>query len=741
MRLLPHRLLATGLVSLLAGCAALAPRPLQPPLNEALPARTSVGPLDNITAGEVLTDNDAAFAAKLKAIEGAQQELDLAYYIFAGDHSSSRLAQALIDAARRGVRVRLLVDYLSAYKDLDRFDWLEQQGAGRLEVRLYNRPTVEIIKDAAFLTLGCAEVGVEGRACDAQKIAAVEAQFAPGAAGGGAQLDRNVAGSGQFLSGLYGKNPKLMAYAITQGQSIDAAALKAGAAAGDAARTERLKELGKLYFKARYLGGIEGLESRIRLAVIKLAFAEQVNPVFDAINSTLPITRQKAPEAQKDWDYLTEFLHHKILLADRRLVITGGRNVEDSYHLNPSPLASKYIFMDTDLRLQLSAPSDALAGSFERLWNLRSMVATLAEVRRHAPNDLLENFDALSAALAACNEGRDRACVDREVERRFLALPARMQAIAQSHREHLARFASVYKPRPALAPLVVDPGARIHYIENLPVVDGRRVYGARNDREAASNKNIQALWRSGLASVCAAGAGGAGTDKPREVVFHNAYFFLPANLLRDVGMAVDGSRPCRGVNLTLVTNSLATTDLNIVNLLATWQLKALADHLKERGPRPDAARLRYAEYQPSDEGPLSLHSKVMLFDRDVFIGSANADVRSFMMDSNNGMWISQAPALAEAMHQRVQALLASPRLADHTALMGREADVLSAEMNRLVDQLLARYAGPDRLSDAQRADLKQQVQSTSARVYELSRRILRGDAQAAEDFNALFKTI
>ena len=731
---LPRRVLTAGLLVLLAACGSLGtPPPLR--LDEVVATRTSAGPLA-FTSGEVFTDNDAAFAAKLQAVEGATQELDLAYYIFAGDHSSSRLAQALIDAARRGVRVRLLVDYLSAYKDLDRFDWLEREGAGRLEVRLYNRPTVEVIKDAAFLTLGCAEVGVAGRACDAQKIAAVEAQFAPGAGGEVPLLDRNVAGSGQFLSGLYGKNPKLMAYAITQGQSIDAAALKAGAASGDAARTERLKELGKLYFKARYLGGVEGLEARIRLAVIRLAFAEQVNPVFDAINTALPITRQKAPEAAKDWDYLTEFLHHKILLADRRVVITGGRNVEDSYHLNPSPLSSKYVFMDTDLRLRLGAPSDALAGSFERLWNLRSMVATIAEVRRHAPNDLLENFDALSAALEACQQGADRACVDREVERRFLPLPARLQAVAAHHRAQLQRLAAEYRPRPAPAPLGVDAGAQIRYVENLPVVDGRRVYGARHGREVASNKNIQALWRAALHSVCAAGA-----TAPREVVFHNAYLFLPANLLQDVGAALDGTRPCRGVNLTLVTNSLATTDLNIVNLLATWQLKALADHLKERGPQADAARLRYAEYQPAGDARLSLHSKVMLFDRDIFIGSANADVRSLMMDSNNGMWIQQAPRFAEAMHQRIQALLASPQLADHTASIGREAGVLSTEMNQLIDQLLARYAGPDRLSEVQRADLKQRVQATSVRVYELSRRILRGDAQAADDFNALFKTI
>lgn len=729
----PLRLAALALASLLTACSSLAPRP--PTLDTLLQTRSSAGPLA-FASGEVLTDNDAAFAAKLQAVDEARQELDLAYYIFSDDHSSARLSQALIDAAQRGVRVRLLVDYHSAYKDLDRFDWLERQGGGRIEVRLYNRPTVEILKDAAFLTLGCEAVGVAGRACDAQKIAAIDAQFAPGAPGAPALLDRNVAGSGAFLSGLYGKNAKLMAYAITQGQVIDASALKAEAAAGDADRSERMKALGKLYFRARYLGGVEGLEARIRLAVVRLAFAEQVNPVFDAINSALPITRQKAPEAQQDWDYLTEFLHHKILLADRRLVITGGRNVEDSYHLNPSPLASKYIFMDTDLRLRLAAPSDELAGSFERLWTLRTMVASLADVRRHAPNDLLENFPALTAALEGCQEGRDRACVDREVEQRFQALPQRLQAVAARHREHLQRFAAVYRPRPASGPLVVDPGAQIHYLENLPVANGRRVYGARHDREAASNKNIQALWRGALAAVCAADG-----PAPREVVYHNAYLFLPANLLQDLGRALDGSQRCAGVRLTLLSNSLATTDLNIVNLLATWQLKALADHLKERGPRTNAASLRYAEYLPSAEGKLSLHSKVMLFDRDVFIGSANADVRSLMMDSNNGMWIRRAPGLAEAMHRQLRELLASPRVADQTAAMGREAAALSLEMNRLVDQLLARYAGPDRLDDAQRSDLKQRVQATSQRVYDLSRGILRGDAQAADEFNALFKAI
>ncbi len=160
---------------LLTGCAPLLPQPQ--PLDAVLQSRATAGPLQAADA-VVLGDNDAAFAAKLEAVERARGEVDLAYYIFSDDHSSSRLAQALIDAARRGVQVRLLVDYFSGYKQLDHLSWLEQQGGGRIEVRLYNRPTLPIVKDAAYLTLACSDVGVAKPPCDQQKIAAVDAHFA-----------------------------------------------------------------------------------------------------------------------------------------------------------------------------------------------------------------------------------------------------------------------------------------------------------------------------------------------------------------------------------------------------------------------------------------------------------------------------------------------------------------------------------------------------------------------------------
>jgi len=725
--------LAAACSLLLAACNGLVQRPPQS-VDVRLAAEASAGPLPYVEA-QALLHNDDAFAAKLELVETARESLDLAYYIFADDYSSSLLSQALIDAARRGVRVRLLVDYFSAYKDLDRFSWLEREGGGRLEVRFYNRPTLEIIRDAAYLTTSCADVAAAGDNCDEAKRAAIEARFADDTVAGRDISNGGFAGSGLFLSGLYGKHAKLMAYAVTRGQAIDTEALGDSAVATDPNSSEQLKKLGKIYFRARYMGGVEALRARLKLAFVRLAFAEQVNPVFETVGSYLPLERRDNAQAQKDWDYLTEFLHHKFLLADREQLILGGRNVEDSYHTRPSPLADKYIFMDTDLQLNLGAPANELSASFDRLWHL-DMVAGLDEVRSHAPNELLANFDVMDEAQAACDEGRDTACVDGYLAQHFVPLEKRMAHIAAAHRSRLERYRKSYRRAGDGTRIRLDRAARVHYLENHPVSHGQRSYGAKHGAEAEAGKHIQSLWRAALAAACDGDAA-----RPKQVILHNAYLFLPANLLQDLAAMLDGSRRCEGVSITLLTNSLQTTDLNVVNLLAIWQLKALADHLAETPPKDGAATLRYLEYQPVEGARLSLHSKVMVFDQDIFIGSANADVRSLMMDSNNGLYLQQAPDFVRSYKIWLGNLIAQPgRVADLSATLGRDAAQLAADVARQVDRLLERYAA-DRLDEAQRQELKQRVLATTAKVYELSRAIMRGDVKAADEFNALFKAI
>lgn len=54
------------------------------------------------------------FDAMMALIAGAQHSLDVCFYIFAEDQASQRVRDALADAARRGVRVRLIIDAFGA---------------------------------------------------------------------------------------------------------------------------------------------------------------------------------------------------------------------------------------------------------------------------------------------------------------------------------------------------------------------------------------------------------------------------------------------------------------------------------------------------------------------------------------------------------------------------------------------------------------------------------------------------
>jgi len=59
---------------------------------------------------ELLNNGDEIFPAMIQAIEGAKQTVNLESYIFSDDRAGAMVTKALIDAARRGVEVRVLVD-------------------------------------------------------------------------------------------------------------------------------------------------------------------------------------------------------------------------------------------------------------------------------------------------------------------------------------------------------------------------------------------------------------------------------------------------------------------------------------------------------------------------------------------------------------------------------------------------------------------------------------------------------
>ncbi len=109
---------------LLVGCASKLPTQVDRPVSTAvMPAAAS--PLVQITqqrkqaeskAGrdtsgfQILAGAQSAYGARLALVQGARQTLDLQYYAIHADASTARLLDAVVNAARRGVRVRVLLD-------------------------------------------------------------------------------------------------------------------------------------------------------------------------------------------------------------------------------------------------------------------------------------------------------------------------------------------------------------------------------------------------------------------------------------------------------------------------------------------------------------------------------------------------------------------------------------------------------------------------------------------------------
>lgn len=139
------RLLAALLVLFLAGCSGLAPRP-ELPGQAAVPVATGT-PLDDRIAPEeqrrpsqsgfrLLSDGREAFAIRSRTAEVAGRSLDVQTYIWHDDGTGLFLAWRLLEAADRGVKVRLLVDDMDARDKNYGFAALDAHP--NIEVRMFN---------------------------------------------------------------------------------------------------------------------------------------------------------------------------------------------------------------------------------------------------------------------------------------------------------------------------------------------------------------------------------------------------------------------------------------------------------------------------------------------------------------------------------------------------------------------------------------------------------------------------
>jgi putative cardiolipin synthase len=120
-QLVTRWLLAALLLGSAGGCASLPAndgrtasthftQPEATPLGQLVQARRAQSTARSDSAFHLLDAVDAALAARVALVDGAQRSLDLQYYAIHADPSTEVLLQRIREAARRGVRVRLLLD-------------------------------------------------------------------------------------------------------------------------------------------------------------------------------------------------------------------------------------------------------------------------------------------------------------------------------------------------------------------------------------------------------------------------------------------------------------------------------------------------------------------------------------------------------------------------------------------------------------------------------------------------------
>jgi putative cardiolipin synthase len=132
---------------ILAGCTSLPPAATQPkPVTAAVPPALdtplgkALGPLASGHGGDsgfrMISSGIDDLTARVEMIDLAQRSLDIQSYIFRADESGNLVVEALLRAADRGVRIRILVDDAETVAGDEKILALSAQPG--FEVRIYN---------------------------------------------------------------------------------------------------------------------------------------------------------------------------------------------------------------------------------------------------------------------------------------------------------------------------------------------------------------------------------------------------------------------------------------------------------------------------------------------------------------------------------------------------------------------------------------------------------------------------
>jgi putative cardiolipin synthase len=298
-----------------------------------------------------------------------------------------------------------------------------------------------------------------------------------------------------------------------------------------------------------------------------------------------------------DFSRMNRRMHNKSFIADNQRAILGGRNIGDEYFEAQSEVA----FGDLDV-LTVGRAVSEVSDAFDRFWNAPASIPISALLGRSGET---ASLDALRTTLAA-----------------FVA--------AQHDSSYVTRA------RSQLAEMMATGSDGFFWGKaDLLYDDPAKISRAPEDTEGHLLPQFANL----------------GAQVHNELLIVSPYF-VPG----DSGVAWLGGLVKRGVRVTVLTNSLAATDVGAVHAGYQRYREALLEAgIRLYEVKPDAIEHERAKHGSSISGSrASLHAKTFVFDRRaVFIGSLNLDPRSIQLNTEVGLVCESAP-LAEDLSVRLE---------------------------------------------------------------------------------------
>ena len=309
-----------------------------------------------------------------------------------------------------------------------------------------------------------------------------------------------------------------------------------------------------------------------------------------------------------DFHRLNRRMHNKLFVADNVAAVTGGRNVADEYAMNNAGSN----FLDMDLFVAGPAVRE-LSDAFDHYWNSEVSHDVSRVVSRPASAAVLRDaFEQRTAgARSSAVEPRDgeqiighmpgespQSAADRAA---MLALP---EELASNRLDHLVL---------ARGRVLFDPLSKTHHPG-----------GSASESPTVTQRVVE--WMQAARS---------------RVIMVSPYF-VPD----DMGMEALTGASSRGLKITLITNSLASTDVPLAYVAYRRRVEALLRagvNVTEISPSLIARRRIVGAAREQSENTaapatLALHMKsVIVDDEQIFLGSMNLDLRSTKLNSELGL--------------------------------------------------------------------------------------------------------